>query len=474
MASTDGPEAEFHDPRRRELLQALNDALPPLRPTAWACLWFCDIDKLEELLALAQTMPAVAVAFFEGTEVSARIVPTWTQRKRPASAASTPQNPSTPQDPSTTQNPSTPQNSFTPLQPFTPQRPTTPLQQPPSAQGSRGQKRNNSGQYVITRSKVQRKLCHQRDQKTCILTKSGEPNEIAHIYPFSMRNEDDTIKREGSFWGILRMFWSKERVDAWYNAILPLGTENVRRQEASGYSVFSGYRQTPHVHVLEVNILQVPSLSASDQGPNLAKLFNHMDDTKIHSGCEISLETDDPVSRPLPDFRLLEMQWFLHRVAAISGAAEPQDDFHDDDDNSDDDIVEALRNRRDMYMEDDWDMGIEEGPAMCLETSPERLWEERFPAQPPGIQTFGHMVSLRGGRGYGEGEDREGEDVTVKDREGEDREGEDREGEDREGEDREGEDREGEDREGEDREGEDREGEDREGEDREGEDHKEF
>ncbi|KAF2174333.1 hypothetical protein K469DRAFT_614878, partial [Zopfia rhizophila CBS 207.26] len=360
MASTDGPEAEFHDPRRRELLQALNDALPPLRPTAWACLWFCDIDKLEELLALAQTMPAVAVAFFEGTEVSARIVPTWTQRKRPASAASTPQNPSTPQDPSTTQNPSTPQNSFTPLQPFTPQRPTTPLQQPPSAQGSRGQKRNNSGQYVITRSK-----CHQRDQKTCILTKSGEPNEIAHIYPFSMRNEDDTIKREGSFWGILRMFWSKERVDAWYNAILPLGTEvcqnliclcpNAHKYWEKAYFALKPIRMSddkkrldiqffwlssnPHVHVLEVNILQVPSLSASDQGPNLAKLFNHMDDTKIHSGCEISLETDDPVSRPLPDFRLLEMQWFLHRVAAISGAAEPQDDFHDDDDNSDDDIV---------------------------------------------------------------------------------------------------------------------------------------
>jgi hypothetical protein len=31
------------------------------------------------------------------------------------------------------------------------------------------------------------------------------------------------------------------------------------------------------------------------------------------------------------------MQWYLHRVTAMSGAAEPQDDFHGDDDNSDDD-----------------------------------------------------------------------------------------------------------------------------------------
>jgi hypothetical protein len=78
MASTSGPEAEFHDPRRQELLQALNDALPAdtIRPTAWACLWLCDIDKLEDLLTLAQTMPTAAVYCFEGMEVLARIVPT--------------------------------------------------------------------------------------------------------------------------------------------------------------------------------------------------------------------------------------------------------------------------------------------------------------------------------------------------------------------------------------------------------------
>ncbi|KAF2188326.1 hypothetical protein K469DRAFT_703833 [Zopfia rhizophila CBS 207.26] len=411
MASTGGSEAEFHDPRRRELLQALNDALPAntIRPTAWACLWLCDIDKLVDLLALAQTTPTATLFIFEGVEVSARIVPTWTQRKRPASAASTP------------------------LQPSTPQRPTTPLQPPPSqlppsAQGSGGQKRNNSGQCVVTRSKVQRALCHQRDQKKCILTKSGEPNEVAHIYPFSMRYEDNTIKQQGpSFWDTLRMFWSKERVDAWYNAIFPLGTEicqnliclcpNAHAYWERAYFALKPIRMsddkkrldiqffwlssTPHVP--GVNVLQVPSLSALDQGPNLAKLFNHETNIPICSGYEISLQTDDPVSRPLPDFRLLEMQWFLHRMTAISGAAEPQDDFHDDD--SDDDIVEALQNRWDMDTEDDWDMDIEERPATLLE----RFWEGRFPAQLPGIQTFGHMVTLRGGEDR-EGEDREGED----------------------------------------------------------------
>jgi hypothetical protein len=81
---------------------------------------------------------------------------------------------------------------------------------------------------------------------------------------------------------------------------------------------------------------------------------------QICSGDEISLTTDDPVSQPLPDLRLLEMQWFLHRVTAMSGAAEPQDDFHDKDSN--DNFMQALQDRLDVYTEDDWDMGIEEVP----------------------------------------------------------------------------------------------------------------
>ena len=82
-------------------------------------------------------------------------------------------------------------------------------------------------------------------------------------------------------------------------------------------------------HVPRVDILQVPSLAAAEHGPNLARLFNHETVTQIRSGDEISLETDDPVSRPLPNFRLLEMQWFLHRVTAMSGAAEPQEDVYE-------------------------------------------------------------------------------------------------------------------------------------------------
>ena len=209
-----------------------------------------------------------------------------------------------------------------------------------------------------------------------------------------MRYKDNTIHPGGepSFWDTLRTFWSQERVDAWYNGIFPQGTEVCQNliclaPNAHAYWERAHFALKPirlsddkkrldvqffwlstNPYVPSVNVLNVPSLPANlDQGPKLAKLLNHETDAKIHSGCEISLETDDPVSRPLPDFRLLEMQWFLHRVAAMSGAAESQTDFHDESD-SYDDVEESL-------VEYDWDMDTEEEeePATNLKNSAERF-----------------------------------------------------------------------------------------------------
>jgi hypothetical protein len=46
------------------------------------------------------------------------------------------------------------------------------------------------------------------------------------------------------------------------------------------------------------------------------------------------------------------MQWYLHRVTAMSRAAEPQDDFHGDDDNSDDDDSLIMSFREDGWADD--------------------------------------------------------------------------------------------------------------------------
>lgn len=50
------------------------------------------------------------------------------------------------------------------------------------------------------------------------------------------------------------------------------------------------------------------------------------------SGDVISFTTHDPQKLPLPSFDLLDMQWALHRVTALSGAADATDEELDPDD----------------------------------------------------------------------------------------------------------------------------------------------
>lgn len=216
-----------------------------------------------------------------------------------------------------------------------------------------------------------------------MLTKAGEPIEVAHIYPFSMRFERNPASRSTpSFWNTLRMFWSEERVNEWYAAIFPRGTEACHNlmclaPHAHKYWEKAHFALKPiglsddkkrldiqffwlakGNYASEVAILQRPLLQVhSDQGPNTTKLFNVLTEKKISSGDPISLETDDPVAHPLPDIRLLEMQWVLHRVAAMSAAAEAQDDFGDD---SDDDLAAALQESWHLDTEDELDVDMDE------------------------------------------------------------------------------------------------------------------
>jgi len=67
-------DAEFHDPERIELLKALKTALgvDVIRyPTAWACLWLSDIDRLRDLV---QERPYYILSSFDTMEHSVRIV----------------------------------------------------------------------------------------------------------------------------------------------------------------------------------------------------------------------------------------------------------------------------------------------------------------------------------------------------------------------------------------------------------------
>lgn len=75
----------------------------------------------------------------------------------------------------------------------------------------------------------------------------------------------------------------------------------------------------------------------------------------VVSGDVFTLTTDDPERLPLPSWPLLEMQWHLQRIAAMSGAAEARDSTGGDDDDdaiakTDFDPDATLRRVRDILM----------------------------------------------------------------------------------------------------------------------------
>ncbi|PYH36864.1 uncharacterized protein BO87DRAFT_405094 [Aspergillus neoniger CBS 115656] len=65
------------------------------------------------------------------------------------------------------------------------------------------------------------------------------------------------------------------------------------------------------------------------EGQLNAKLFNIQTEKALRSGDILTFKTDDPVDHPLPSFKLLSMQWALHRVLALSGAADVTDEEFD-------------------------------------------------------------------------------------------------------------------------------------------------
>ncbi|KAL9113692.1 MAG: hypothetical protein Q9227_002137 [Pyrenula ochraceoflavens] len=215
-----------------------------------------------------------------------------------------------------------------------------------------GQKRTSSGRAIADRARHEtpRDLAHDRDSKRCVLTKAGEPNEMVHIYPHSMCSET----AEFHFWMWLEHFWPVERVEKWREQVSSQGTEvcdnficlspNARAYWRKAYFALKPLEISEDKTRLDIqffwlaansynptkNLLERPALSAADCGPNSTKLFNHETDRKIESGDIISLTTDGPELRPLPSFTLLEMQWFLNRITAMSGAAELPDEDEED------------------------------------------------------------------------------------------------------------------------------------------------
>ncbi|PGH03521.1 hypothetical protein AJ79_07356 [Helicocarpus griseus UAMH5409] len=291
----------------------------------------------------------------------AKVARIWTQRirSRAPSVASTQGSASN----RSSKPPTTPPTAPSPSQ-KAPSQPISPST-PPS-----GSRRRKAGSSDVRSREAPELKCRKRDNKLCIVTRSGPPTEVAHIFPFAMRHLQGpaAITERQNPWVVLKMFWSEERVDRWFNAIDGPGTEtvenlfclapSVHKYHERAYFAFRPISTDEERKKLEleffwlpwvrnasaIRISERPSLHSSpdfraDEEGHIVKLFNVQTDQKLSCGDRIVMDTADPEDLPLPNFALLDLQWVLQRLVALHGGAEPLDlPFHDDDDDDSDGV----------------------------------------------------------------------------------------------------------------------------------------
>ena len=177
-------------------------------------------------------------------------------------------------------------------------------------------------------------------------------------------------RAQTSFWRLLKIFWTKDHVDEWRNKIFPdpdnpdtgaeacfnlislspsahlhwnKGRFALKPLEISGDKKkltvqFFWQPQYSHGSKDPIDLLEEPLSSkdlrlAQKEGKQYFLACLEEDSPRdIQSGDIFTLTTDDPEIRPLPSWELLDMQWVLQRLTAMSGAVGMSDfDLYDND-----------------------------------------------------------------------------------------------------------------------------------------------
>jgi HNH endonuclease len=200
--------------------------------------------------------------------------------------------------------------------------------------------------------------------------------QVAHIFPYTILNKvrnPSPKKPTPEFWGLLGVFWNRDRIERWKKEIF----RNPQNPETGVESCFNLICLTSTAHEMwnrgvfalkplnlsddkkkldiqffwqpaykhqsgdRVNLLKIPK---SSKGLSQGQVWEQLQDERklksyqmavdrppriVQSGDTFTLTTDDPIHKPLPSWELLEMQWYLQRLAAMSGT--PNLDLDDDD-----------------------------------------------------------------------------------------------------------------------------------------------
>lgn len=363
----------FNEPSRErtEQLERLKIAIGDnVKAPFWGCTQVCDISKLSGLIHAATALPS----YFDLLNSTSLSIPLkWMQR--PPRGASSGQ--STPSD-----------GHSTPTRTPRPSRP--------------------------------KRLAMERDNGRCVLTGSPEI-EVAHIFPYCMINPlkkatnlDNSIPE---FWKLLEFFFETERLDTWRRALFTDPADPTRLSDGCHNNIC----MSSSVHALWTRgIFALRPVEVSNDGtamtvefywqprpthgrsdsidlleqPGSSKGLNHVDGatlsrldsngipTIIQSGDVFTLKTDDPTTRPLPSFELLDMQWHLNRIVSMTGAADVYDEYIDDDDDdgyiSDAGKAESLSDLSDISRLDlDSDTTASTGPSPAKSTQVQNVLPEQ-------------------------------------------------------------------------------------------------
>ncbi|CRG87252.1 hypothetical protein PISL3812_04269 [Talaromyces islandicus] len=137
----------------------------------------------------------------------------------------------------------------------------------------------------------------------------------------------------------------QKEVKAWSNALSgPRGSERIENIITMDCSVHTAWNLNLFaLKYIETSLDQRFPTELISEKPDLPEkytppalygpqYYNIRTDTAIKSGDFIYMTTTDPANLPLPNKHLITMQWHLHRIAAISGAADIDACYRNDDD----------------------------------------------------------------------------------------------------------------------------------------------
>ncbi|PYI02620.1 hypothetical protein BO78DRAFT_287866, partial [Aspergillus sclerotiicarbonarius CBS 121057] len=337
-----GPADELVNNRRVVLINELAKAMQDVKvdSATWAILWFADIERIQEHIDIINTAGVSrdkSASWNAAAEEKRRIAENI---RGPNSRSQSPTKLPRPVDRTKSQSKDGNKHA---KEAASQSEINTPI---------KGRSTSSSPNKTV-RSEVAKRLCDERDRNTCLITHFREPIEIAHIYPFSLGSR--TTVEKSAFWGVLRNYWFKEMVNSWEAEVMrtteicsnlmslvnivhklwekarfalrPVGISEDRKTLTVQFFWLPTYRYRHKVSInSQPTAFPTNHSSCTVAGEEAAKLFDLEKESKIQCGDQLLFHTSDPEKYPLPSEKLLHMQWILHRVLALSGAAEVTDE----------------------------------------------------------------------------------------------------------------------------------------------------